>query len=36
VDASVVVTARRLHAIVVSSDRVDLEALDPDIAVLEC
>jgi len=36
VDASVVVTARRLRAIVVSSDRADLEALDPNIAILDC
>jgi hypothetical protein len=36
VDASVVVVGRRHHATVVSSDRSDLEALDPDIAVLDC
>lgn len=36
VDASVVVTARRHGATVVSSDRADLEVLDPGIAVLDC
>ncbi len=36
VDASVVVDARRHRASVLSSDRADLEVLDPDIAVLEC
>lgn len=36
VDASVVVAARRYQATVASSDRLDLEALDPDIAVLDC
>ena len=36
VDASVVVTARRHRAIVVSSDRPDLEVLDPGITVLDC
>ncbi|MGH3768791.1 MAG: hypothetical protein ACRDS0_24000 [Pseudonocardiaceae bacterium] len=36
VDASVVVAARRHRAIVISSDRGDLEALDPEVAVLEC
>jgi hypothetical protein len=36
VDASVVVTARRHRAAVVSSDRADLEVLDPGIAVLDC
>lgn len=36
VDASVVVTARRRHATVVSSDRADLELLDPQIAILDC
>ncbi len=35
VDASVVVTARRHHATVVSSDRADLKILDPDIAILD-
>jgi len=36
VDASVVVAARRHRATVVSSDRVDLEVLDSDIAILDC
>lgn len=36
VDASVVVAARRHHATVVSSDRRDLEILDPEIALLDC
>jgi hypothetical protein len=36
VDASVVLAARRHHAVVVSSDRSDLEILDPDIALLDC
>ena len=36
VDASVVVAARRHHATVVTSDRADLEILDPDIAILDC
>lgn len=36
VDALVVVTALRHRAPVVSSDRADLEALDPGIAVLDC
>jgi hypothetical protein len=36
IDASVVVTARRRRATVVSSDRADLERLDPGIAVLDC
>lgn len=36
VDASVVVAARRHQATVVSSDRADLELLDPDIAVVDC
>ena len=36
VDASVVVTARRHRATVVSSDRADLEVLDPSIVVLDC
>ena len=36
VDASVVVTARRHRATVVSSDRADLELLDPGIALLDC
>ena len=36
VDASVVVAARRHRATVVSSDRADLELLDPGIALLDC
>ncbi len=36
VDASVVVAARRHRATVVSSDRTDLEILDPDVAILDC
>jgi hypothetical protein len=36
VDASVVITARRHHATVITSDRADLEILDPDIAILDC
>ena len=36
VDVSVVVTARRHRATVVSSDRADLELLDPGIALLDC
>ncbi len=36
VDASVVVVARRHRATVVSSDRGDLELLDPGIALLDC
>jgi len=36
VDASVVVTAQHYRATVVSSDRSDLEILDPDVAVLDC
>lgn len=36
VDASVVVAARRHQATVVSSDRADLEMLDPDVAILDC
>ena len=36
VDASVVVAARRHGAIVLTSDRADLEVLDRDIAVLDC
>lgn len=36
VDASVVVAARRHQATVVSSDRADLEMLDPGIAILNC
>lgn len=36
IDASVVLTARRHRASVLSSDRQDLEALDPDVHVLDC
>jgi hypothetical protein len=36
VDASVVLTARRHGATVISSDRTDLEALDPTIPVVDC
>ncbi len=36
VDASVVVAARRHRGTVVSSDRADLELLDPGIALLDC
>lgn len=36
IDASVVLAARRHRAPVLSSDRGDLEALDPDVHVLDC
>lgn len=36
VDASVVVAARRHRATVITSDRADLEILDPDVAILDC
>jgi predicted nucleic acid-binding protein len=36
IDASVVLTARRYRAAVVSSDRADLEVLDPTIPVVDC
>ncbi|HET9690776.1 MAG TPA: PIN domain-containing protein, partial [Acidimicrobiales bacterium] len=36
IDASVVVTARRHGAAVVSSDRADLERLDPSLPVIDC
>ena len=36
IDASVVLTARRYEATVVSSDRADLEVLDPTIPVVDC
>ena len=36
IDASVVLTARRHEATVVSSDRADLEVLDPTIPVVDC
>lgn len=36
VDASVVVVARRHRATVVTSDRGDLELLDPNLAFVDC
>jgi predicted nucleic acid-binding protein len=36
IDASVVFTARRHGATVLSSDRTDLEVLDPTIPVVDC
>lgn len=36
IDASVVLAARRHEATVISSDRGDLVALDPTIAVVDC
>lgn len=36
IGASVVVTARRHGAAVVSSDRADLERLDPSLPVIDC
>ena len=36
IDASVVLTARRYGGAVVSSDRSDLEVLDPTIPVVDC
>jgi hypothetical protein len=36
IDASVVLSARRHDATVVSSDRVDLEALDPTVRIVDC
>ena len=36
IDASVVLIARRYDATVVSSDRSDLEVLDPTIAIVDC
>jgi predicted nucleic acid-binding protein len=36
IDASVVLIARRHDATVISSDRIDLEALDPTIPVVDC
>lgn len=36
VDASVVITARRHRATVVSSDRADLKALDPGLPIVDC
>lgn len=36
IDASVVLAARGRRATVISSDRADLEALDPAVAVVDC
>lgn len=36
VDASVVVAARRHRGAVLSSDRADLEALDPGLPIVDC
>ncbi|HET9732215.1 MAG TPA: PIN domain-containing protein [Acidimicrobiales bacterium] len=36
IDASVVLAARRHGATVISSDRADLESLDPTIAIVDC
>jgi len=36
VDASVVLAARQHRATVVSSDRADLEVLDPTIRLVDC
>ena len=36
IDASVVLAARRHHATVISSDRGDLEVLDPRVPVVDC
>jgi hypothetical protein len=36
VDASVVITARRYKATVISSDRADLVRLDPTLPVIDC
>jgi len=36
IDATVVLTARRYDATVISSDRADLEFLDPTIRVVDC
>ncbi len=36
IDASVVLAARRHHATVISSDRGDLELLDPRVPVVDC
>lgn len=36
IDASVVLTARRHGATVISSDRSDLEALDPTLPIVDC
>jgi predicted nucleic acid-binding protein len=36
IDASVVLTARRHDATVISSDRADLEVLDPTVPIVDC
>lgn len=36
IDATVVLIARRFHATVISSDRDDLEVLDPTVPVVDC
>lgn len=36
IDASVVLAARQHSAVVISSDRADLQLLDPKIAVVDC
>lgn len=36
IDASVLLVARRYHATVISSDRADLEVLDPTIPIVDC
>ena len=36
IDASVVLAARHHHATVVSSDRADLQVLDPAVPVVDC
>jgi hypothetical protein len=36
IDASVVLAARRHHATVISSDRTDLEVLDPAVPIVDC
>ena len=36
IDASVVLTARRYQATVISSDRADLRVLDPTVPVVDC
>ena len=36
IDASIVIITRRLGATVISSDRADLEILDPTIRIVDC
>ncbi len=36
IDASVVLAARHHHAVVVSSDRAELQVLDPALPVVDC